>query len=75
MVEPTPLEVARRGRKPPPDRGKVLDAREVSRDVLRGKRSASWVRRNVPGKIRLGHSTVVWYEYDVLRWMEAQREG
>lgn len=35
--------------------------------------SAKWVRENLPGKIRLSHSKVVWYRDDVLAWLEARR--
>src|SRR2546430_13142860 len=36
-------------------------------------RSPAWVRRHVPGKVVLGHSTVRWFERDVRVWLEAQR--
>lgn len=55
---------------PPPDRGRLLKPKEVAEMV---GRSESWVRRNVPHKIRLGHSTVKWYELDVLLWLEERR--
>ena len=58
---------------PPPDRGRMLTAEQVAAGVFSGTVSAAWVRRKVPGKLTLGHSTVVWYEYDVRAWLEAQR--
>jgi predicted DNA-binding transcriptional regulator AlpA len=56
---------------PPPDRGRLLTAREVA-DIAGGV-SEAWVRRNVPHKLTLGHSTVRWYELDVRRWLEDRR--
>jgi len=35
--------------------------------------SALWVRRNVPHKLVLGHSTVMWFEFDVQAWIETRR--
>ena len=35
--------------------------------------SEAWVRRNVPNKVTLGHSTVRWFEEDVRRWLEESR--
>lgn len=35
--------------------------------------SDKWVRANVPGKIRLSHSKVVWYRDDVLAWIESRK--
>lgn len=57
---------------PPPDRGRLLSAQEVAE--LIGGVSAAWVRRQVPHKLALGHSTVRWYEQDVKAWLERCRE-
>ena len=59
---------------PPPDRGRLLTPKEVA-ELVGGSCSEAWVRRNVPHKITLGHSTVRWYESDVLSWLEERREG
>ncbi|UCG88820.1 MAG: hypothetical protein JSW71_09910 [Gemmatimonadota bacterium] len=56
---------------PPPDRGRLLNAAEVA-DLIGGV-SAAWVRRNVPYKVPLGHSTVRWFKDDVLSWLESRR--
>lgn len=56
----------------PPDRGRLLTAAEVAAIV--GNVSEAWVRRTVPCKLRLGHSTVRWYERDLRRWLEDSRE-
>jgi len=61
---------------PPPDRGRLMTAEQVAADLLHGTVSESWVRRNVEaGRVRLGHSTVRWFENDVRVWLESQREG
>ncbi len=55
-------------------RGRLLTARQVTTKVFEGSVSAEWVRRNVPGKITLGHSTVRWYENDVRAWIDSRKE-
>lgn len=57
---------------PPPDRGRLMTPEQVA-DLVGGV-SPAWVRRNVPHKVRLGHSTVRWYELDVQGWLERCRE-
>jgi predicted DNA-binding transcriptional regulator AlpA len=51
--------------------GRLLDAHQVAESI--GGVSADWVRRNVPGKISLGHSTKRWYEAELRRWIESRR--
>ncbi len=68
-LEPSPPEP----QPPPPDRGPLLDSQQVA-DLIGGV-SASWVRRNVPCKLTLGHSTVRWFEHDVRRWLEERRNA
>ena len=58
----------------PEAHGRLLSATEVATELLQGAVSAAWVRRTVPHKIRLGHSTVVWRESDVLNFIASQRE-
>ncbi len=57
---------------PPPDRGPLLKSPQVA-DLIGGV-FASWVRRNVPHKVTMGHSTVRWFEYDVMKWLEERRD-
>ena len=56
---------------PPPDHGRLLTPAEVAE--LIGGVSDAWVRRNVPHKVELGHSTVRWFKDDVLSWLESRR--
>ena len=56
---------------PPPDRGPLLSPEQVAE--LIGGVSAAWVRRVVPGKLRLGQRTCRWYERDVRTWLETRR--
>ena len=58
---------------PPPDRGRLLTAQQVAVELLDGTVSAAWVRRHVPHKVVLGHSTVRWYELDVRAWIASRR--
>jgi predicted DNA-binding transcriptional regulator AlpA len=41
--------------------------------LFSGTVSATWVRRNVPYKVVLGHSTVRWYAADVQAWISTLR--
>lgn len=65
VIKPTSSE-------PPPDRGRLLTPEQVAA-LIGGEVSESWVRRHVPHKIRLGHSTCRWYENDVRGWLESRR--
>jgi len=54
------------------ERGPLLDAHQVA-DLIGGV-SPEWVRRNVPGKLDLGHSTKRWWRSDVLEWIDSRSE-
>lgn len=49
----------------------------VRSEIFHDAVSEWWVRRNVaPAKrLRLGHSTVAWYEADVLEWLDSRANG
>lgn len=53
--------------------GPWIDAKEIAGDLFGGKVGERWVRINVPGKVRFGHSKCLWRRNRVLRWM-ADRE-
>ena len=57
------------------ERGRLLNASQVAALVFNDKVSPAWVRRTVPGKITLGHSTVRWYEIDVQSWVQSQQKA
>lgn len=59
----------------PSPRGRLLFPEQVAASVFHGRVTAEWVRRTVApeAKIRLGHSTVAWYEADVAAWIESRR--
>lgn len=57
----------------PPDRGRLLTAAQLAAQLFNGTVSPAWVRRHVPYKLALGHSTVRWYEVDVRTWLEERR--
>jgi hypothetical protein len=54
---------------------RVLFAGEIRERFFSGRVSEWWVRRNVAPahKIRLGHSTVGWFEADVVQWINDRR--
>lgn len=33
-----------------------------------------WVRKTVPGKVRVSHSVVFWYYDDVVKWLASRQE-
>jgi predicted DNA-binding transcriptional regulator AlpA len=51
----------------------LLTPAEVA--AIIGGVSEAWVRRTVPGKVRLGHSTVRWFEADMRAWLDGCREA
>ena len=48
----------------------LLTATQVAEMI--GDVSQEWVRRTVPHKLTLGHSTVKWRAQDVLDWIDGQ---
>jgi predicted DNA-binding transcriptional regulator AlpA len=58
---------------PPADRGRLLTAAQVAAELFNDSVSTAWVRRNVPHKVVLGHSTVRWYAGDVKGWIDTLR--
>jgi hypothetical protein len=58
---------------PPRPRGRLLFTDDVRREFFHDRKSAWWIRRTVAPnkKIRLGHSTVAWYEDDIVAWLDA----
>ena len=57
---------------PPTHRGRLLTAAQVAEQLFSSTVSTAWVRRTVPYKLVLGHSTVRWYEFDVQTWIAKQ---
>jgi hypothetical protein len=55
---------------------RMLFAEDVSRELLQGRRSATWVRRRFAPefKRRLGRSPY-WFESDALAWMVSRRNA
>lgn len=58
-----------------PSRGRLMTAREIAEQIFGGHKSGEWIRRTIPNKVVLGHSTVMWYEADVWEFIESRREG
>jgi hypothetical protein len=61
---------------PPAPKSRLLFVDEIRREFFGDRISAWWIRRNLAPdkKIRLGHSTIAWYEHDVVAWI-ASRQG
>lgn len=59
------------GAMPAIGRGRLMTAQEIAQEIFRGSVSEQWVKRNVAqeSKRRLGHSTVRWWEADVVAWI------
>ena len=62
-----------KGPEPPVNRGRLLTAAQVAAELFNDSVSTAWVRRNVPHKVVLGHSTVRWYAGDVQAWISTLR--
>ena len=60
----------------PTPRGPFMRADAIAKDptLFNGAVSPSWVRRNVPGKVKLGHSTCGWFRSDVEAFMESRKQ-
>ena len=54
---------------------RLMTASEIAEEVFRNHKSPEWVRRNLPGKIAIGHSTVMWFEDEAWEWVNSRREG
>lgn len=47
-----------------------MNAEEVAAELFDGQVTPRWVKTNVQaGRVRLGHSTVRWYEKPVRAWI------
>lgn len=57
------------------NRGRLLGAKDIARLFFGDPRRTKWVLNTVAPKrrMRLGQSTVRWYERDVQEWFDAQR--
>ena len=55
----------------PRNRGRVMNAQQVAHEVFDDLVSPEWVRRNLPNKITMGHSTVWWHEFDVIEYIHS----
>lgn len=58
---------------PPPDRGRLMSADQVASELMPQGIDARYVRRHVHPRVILGRK-IFYYELDVKRWLEAQRE-
>lgn len=59
---------------PPPapkDRGRLLTAEEIARDILRDERKRRWVVANVPHRVMVGTRTIRWWERDVFAFLDS----
>ena len=56
-------------------RGPFMRAWQIAEDpeLFNREVSAKWVLRNLPGKVKLGHSTVGFYRDDVLAFIASRR--
>ncbi len=55
---------------PPTDLGRLMTAEEIVAECFNGTVRVSWVKKHLKaGRVRLGHSTVRWYEKPVREWI------
>lgn len=51
-----------------------MRADAIARELFAGEVSAAWVLRRAPHRLKLGHSTVLFYREDIEEWIESMRE-
>jgi hypothetical protein len=71
-IEPEPASVSQPALA---DRGRLLFAEDVSREIFGGRKSVWWVTHNLPkdGRLKVGRH-VAWFENDIRTWLETRRE-
>lgn len=74
MTRPA-LKIDRTAPAIPAPRGPLMDAQQVATELMAGTVTETWVRRNLPGKVKLSHRTVRWFRDDVVRWLETRRSA
>lgn len=58
-------------RAPVAARGRALTAEQVAAEIFAGAVSPAWVKRYFrPGRDRIGHRTVVWWEVPARTWRD-----
>lgn len=68
--KPLPFQV----RQPPAGRGRALTAEQVAAEIFAGAVTAAWVKRYFrPGRDKIGHRTVIFWEAEVLRWRDSHK--
>lgn len=71
--EEIPIWTNRKKQPTLPPNPRLLTADEVAEQIFHGTVSSAWIRRTVPGKLRLGYTTVRWWKHEVLAWVDSQR--
>lgn len=57
---------------PPPDRGRLMTATQVAREMFPPGTSERFIQRHVYPRVPIGRRTF-WYELDVRDWLNSQR--
>lgn len=69
---PLPFQV----RQAPAGRGRALTADQVAAEIFAGAVTAAWVKRYFrPGRDKIGHRTVVWWEVPAKAWRDTHPLG
>jgi len=57
-------------------RGRLLNAGQIAAELFGDPKKERWIRQSLAPEARmyLGHSTVLWWEHDVLDWLKSKRE-
>jgi hypothetical protein len=67
------LRVIRKTSDVPLTRGPMMNAAQIATELYHGQVDPKWVLANVPHKMKFGHRTVLWYEQDVIAFIESVR--
>ena len=52
-----------------------MNAEDVAGQLYSGERTPKWVLRTVPGKMNLGHRTKMWWEFEVIEWINSTKDA
>lgn len=71
------LRIIERSEAVPLPRGPFMRAKKIAADpeLFNNEVSPAWVLRNVPNRVKLGHSTVGWYRQDVEAWIASRKQN
>lgn len=68
------LQIVDKAQAVPIPRGPMMNAAQIAAELYSGQVDGPWVLANVPGRMKFGHRTVLWYRDDVIAHIEKVRK-